>query len=113
MSGICERRLAEERKQWRKVRPSCPPLAVRSLLHSLSRPCLAQDHPYGFWAKPKKNADGSMDLKTWEAGIPGKEGVRPRPPLALALDPVLARSPLTPLSVLSARRRPGRVASSR
>ncbi|GAA6002308.1 E2 SUMO-conjugating protein UBC9 [Rhodotorula paludigena] len=50
MSGICERRLAEERKQWRK------------------------DHPYGFWAKPKKNADGSMDLKTWEAGIPGKEG---------------------------------------
>ncbi|BGO90198.1 hypothetical protein NBRC10512_002401 [Rhodotorula toruloides] len=50
MSGICERRLQEERKQWRK------------------------DHPYGFFAKPKKNPDGSMDLKVWETGIPGKEG---------------------------------------
>ncbi|BGP54236.1 SUMO conjugating enzyme Hus5 [Rhodotorula sphaerocarpa] len=49
MSGICERRLAEERKQWRK------------------------DHPYGFWAKPKKAADGTLDMKTWETGIPGKE----------------------------------------
>ncbi|KWU44152.1 ubiquitin-conjugating enzyme 9 [Rhodotorula sp. JG-1b] len=50
MSGISERRLAEERKQWRK------------------------DHPYGFWAKPKKAADGTLDMKTWETGIPGKEG---------------------------------------
>ncbi|GAA6002105.1 hypothetical protein JCM10207_003077 [Rhodosporidiobolus poonsookiae] len=50
MSGICERRLQEERKQWRK------------------------DHPYGFWAKPQKNTDGSLNLKTWDVGIPGKEG---------------------------------------
>ncbi|GAA5858498.1 hypothetical protein JCM5296_000441 [Sporobolomyces johnsonii] len=49
MAGICERRLQEERKQWRK------------------------DHPYGFWAKPQKNPDGSMNLMNWDVGIPGKE----------------------------------------
>ncbi|KAI9592592.1 ubiquitin-conjugating enzyme 9 [Syncephalis fuscata] len=48
MSGICQQRLAEERRQWRK------------------------DHPYGFYARPRKNDDGSMDLMTWECGIPGK-----------------------------------------
>ncbi|KAJ7867531.1 ubiquitin-conjugating enzyme/RWD-like protein [Mycena olivaceomarginata] len=48
MSGICRPRLAEERKQWRK------------------------DHPFGFYAKPVKAADGSMNLMEWEAGIPGK-----------------------------------------
>ncbi|GAA6059336.1 hypothetical protein JCM10212_005916 [Sporobolomyces blumeae] len=49
MAGICERRLQEERKQWRK------------------------DHPYGFWAKPQKNPDSTMNLMVWEVGIPGKE----------------------------------------
>ncbi|KAF8828862.1 hypothetical protein HHX47_DHR3000175 [Lentinula edodes] len=48
MSGICKARLSEERKQWRK------------------------DHPFGFYAKPAKNADGSMNLLEWEVGIPGK-----------------------------------------
>lgn len=33
-----------------------------------------KDHPFGFYAKPVKKADGSMDLQKWEAGIPGKEG---------------------------------------
>jgi len=50
MSGICRPRLAEERKQWRK------------------------DHPFGFYAKPTKAPDGSMNLMEWEVGIPGKEG---------------------------------------
>ncbi|EIN07180.1 ubiquitin-conjugating enzyme 9 [Punctularia strigosozonata HHB-11173 SS5] len=50
MSGICRTRLAEERKQWRK------------------------DHPFGFYAKPAKAADGSMNLMEWEVGIPGKQG---------------------------------------
>ncbi|KAI0277672.1 ubiquitin-conjugating enzyme 9 [Russula aff. rugulosa BPL654] len=50
MSGICRPRLAEERKQWRK------------------------DHPFGFYAKPTKSPDGSMNLMEWEVGIPGKEG---------------------------------------
>ncbi|KAJ3517407.1 hypothetical protein NLJ89_g524 [Agrocybe chaxingu] len=48
MSGICRTRLAEERKQWRK------------------------DHPFGFYAKPAKAADGSMNLMEWEVGIPGR-----------------------------------------
>ncbi|KAG5735937.1 hypothetical protein E4T56_gene4903, partial [Termitomyces sp. T112] len=50
MSGICRPRLAEERKQWRK------------------------DHPFGFYAKPSKSPDGSMNLMEWEVGIPGKAG---------------------------------------
>ncbi|KAI9218238.1 ubiquitin-conjugating enzyme 9 [Blastocladiella britannica] len=50
MSGICMARLQEERKQWRK------------------------DHPFGFFCKPSKNADGTMNMLKWEAGIPGKEG---------------------------------------
>lgn len=41
-------RLQEERKLWRK------------------------DHPFGFFAKPEKASDGSLDLTTWKAGIPGK-----------------------------------------
>ncbi|KAJ1972357.1 SUMO conjugating enzyme Hus5 [Dimargaris xerosporica] len=50
MSGICKTRLLEERKQWRK------------------------DHPYGFYARPNKAADGTLDLMVWQAGIPGKAG---------------------------------------
>ncbi len=29
----------------------------------------------GFYAKPTKASDGSMNLMEWEVGIPGKEGV--------------------------------------
>ncbi|ORX40606.1 putative ubiquitin-conjugating enzyme [Kockovaella imperatae] len=49
MSSLASARLAEERKQWRK------------------------DHPHGFFAKPVKKADGSLNLMEWEVGIPGKE----------------------------------------
>ncbi|KAI8057038.1 SUMO-conjugating enzyme ubc9 [Syncephalis plumigaleata] len=48
MSGICQQRLAEERRQWRK------------------------DHPYGFYARPRKLADNSLDMMIWDCGIPGK-----------------------------------------
>ena len=44
MSGIAVGRLTEERKNWRK------------------------DHPAGFIAKPKTNADGSTNFMIWEAG---------------------------------------------
>ncbi|EIW72062.1 hypothetical protein TREMEDRAFT_58215 [Tremella mesenterica DSM 1558] len=47
MSALAQARLAEERKQWRK------------------------DHPYGFWARPQKAADGTLNLMVWEVGIPG------------------------------------------
>ncbi|KAH8090919.1 ubiquitin-conjugating enzyme 9 [Filobasidium floriforme] len=50
MSSLCRNRLAEERKQWRK------------------------DHPFGFFARPKKETDGSQNLMIWEVGIPGKVG---------------------------------------
>ncbi|KAI5957085.1 hus5 [Candida jiufengensis] len=46
--SLCQIRLQEERKQWRK------------------------DHPFGFFAKPLKSQDGSLDLTSWTAGIPGK-----------------------------------------
>ncbi|OLL25216.1 SUMO-conjugating enzyme ubc9 [Neolecta irregularis DAH-3] len=48
MSTLSRNRLQEERKQWRK------------------------DHPYGFFAKPNKAPDGSLDLMNWSVGIPGK-----------------------------------------
>ncbi|KAJ1652790.1 SUMO conjugating enzyme Hus5 [Dispira simplex] len=48
MSGICKTRLMEERKQWRK------------------------DHPYGFYARPSRRDDGTLDMMKWQAGIPGK-----------------------------------------
>ncbi|KAI1341356.1 ubiquitin carrier protein [Xylariaceae sp. FL0016] len=47
--ALCTSRLQQERKLWRK------------------------DHPFGFWARPVKNAQGVLDLKTWECGIPGKD----------------------------------------
>ncbi|KAK8795610.1 hypothetical protein WA158_000267 [Blastocystis sp. Blastoise] len=50
MSGIAEKRLIGERKQWRK------------------------DHPVGFTAKPKKDENGSTNLMFWECEIPGKTG---------------------------------------
>lgn len=46
---ICKNRLAEERKLWRK------------------------DHPFGFFARPAKLEDGSLNLMLWNAGIPGKD----------------------------------------
>ena len=51
MSGLAQKRLMEERKTWRR------------------------DHPYGFWARPMKNDDRTMNLLKWEAGIPRKQGV--------------------------------------
>ena len=51
------------------------------------------DHPVGFYAKPKKNPDGSTDLMNWECGIPGKEGVRAAGALAALLR---SRTPPTP-----------------
>ncbi|KAB8606221.1 hypothetical protein FH972_025852 [Carpinus fangiana] len=48
-NALCLNRLSEERKQWRK------------------------DHPFGFYARPVKNASGALDLKMWECAVPGKE----------------------------------------
>lgn len=32
-----------------------------------------RDHPFGFFAKPMRTANGALDLKKWECGIPGKD----------------------------------------
>ncbi|MCJ1340105.1 asparagine synthetase [Bachmanniomyces sp. S44760] len=47
--SLCQNRLQEERKQWRR------------------------DHPFGFFAKPARTSNGVLDLKKWECGIPGKD----------------------------------------
>ncbi|KAJ5653371.1 Ubiquitin-conjugating enzymeE2 [Penicillium lividum] len=47
--SLCQNRLQEERKQWRR------------------------DHPFGFVAKPYKTPQGTLDLKRWECAVPGKK----------------------------------------
>lgn len=47
--SLAKIRLQEERKLWRK------------------------DHPFGFFARPEKSPDGSLDLTSWKAGIPGRD----------------------------------------
>ncbi|GAB5370264.1 hypothetical protein AAMO2058_001477600 [Amorphochlora amoebiformis] len=47
--ALARKRLATERKEWRK------------------------SHPHGFYARPDKKDDGSQDLFRWVCGIPGKK----------------------------------------
>ncbi|XP_055380640.1 SUMO-conjugating enzyme UBC9-like [Condylostylus longicornis] len=49
MSSPIVARLTEERKSWRK------------------------NHPFGFFARPTKNSDTTLNLMIWECGIPGKK----------------------------------------
>eukprot|EP00045_Choanoeca_perplexa_P007616 m.69830 g.69830 ORF g.69830 m.69830 type:complete len:74 (-) comp14144_c0_seq6:3500-3721(-) len=39
------------------------------------RKALLKEKPLGFFAKPKKNIDGTKNYFEWECGIPGKESV--------------------------------------
>lgn len=48
MSTVSQMRLTEERKNWRR------------------------DHPFGFYARPRKEKD-ALNLYVWDVGIPGKE----------------------------------------
>mmetsp|Transcript_2780 Transcript_2780/g.9810 ORF Transcript_2780/g.9810 Transcript_2780/m.9810 type:complete len:160 (-) Transcript_2780:96-575(-) len=50
MSSLALKRLAAERKNWRK------------------------DHPHAFYARPEKRPDGTTNMMTWKCGIPGKAG---------------------------------------
>ena len=50
MAGIAHERLRKERKAWRN------------------------DHPFGFFARLSSNGDGSTNLLSWDAGVPGKKG---------------------------------------
>lgn len=52
------------------------PSSCVSLTPSLSSTqAWRKDHPHGFVAKPSKGADGTMNVMSWDCGIPGK--VRP------------------------------------
>ena len=44
-------------------------------LNNLAPICINKSHLKGFYAKPAKAADGSMNLMEWEVGIPGKPKV--------------------------------------
>ena len=50
--------------------------AFSDLLNNLSSIRINKYHLKGFYAKPAKAADGSMNLMEWEVGIPGKSKVR-------------------------------------
>ena len=41
--------------------------------HVIHRKQWRKDHPFGFYAKPVRTANGVLDLKQWECGIPGKD----------------------------------------
>ena len=51
MAGIAHERLRKERKVWRKG-----------------------NGPFGFFARTSSNGDGSTNLLSWDAGVPGKKG---------------------------------------
>lgn len=44
-------------------------------VQSVERKKWRKDRPFGFYAKPEKNADGSTNLLVWRCGIPGKAKV--------------------------------------
>uniref|UniRef100_A0A7S2TQV0 UBC core domain-containing protein n=1 Tax=Lotharella oceanica TaxID=641309 RepID=A0A7S2TQV0_9EUKA len=50
MQALAKKRLAQERKNFRKTKP------------------------YGFFARPEKLPDGSQNLFKWKCGFPGKKG---------------------------------------
>lgn len=54
---------------WRAALP--PPLPSADNIDH--RKQWRKDHPFGFFARPQKNPQGGLDLKTWECGIPGKD----------------------------------------
>mmetsp|Transcript_23137 Transcript_23137/g.64991 ORF Transcript_23137/g.64991 Transcript_23137/m.64991 type:complete len:163 (-) Transcript_23137:90-578(-) len=70
--SLAAKRLASERKQWRK------------------------DKPFGFHARPETNADGSTNLMRWQCCVPGKEGTPYEGcniPVTMRFDPDYPRKP--------------------
>lgn len=73
MTSILLKRLGEERKVYRH------PIAYG---YNLCDKAWRKDHPFGFYARPEKvhvhyfpnwqNSDGTLNLLSWTAGIPGK-----------------------------------------
>ena len=99
--SLAKIRLQEERKLWRK------------------------DHPFGFYARPKKNEDGSLDLMTWgtrhcaflsvvinldrmrhsrqKEFAMGKRSLQTRPPVPTELPTITTQMPVPAAAVPSQR----------
>ena len=66
--SLCQNRLGEERYELQHV-----PTQGIMLTHGLFSKQWRREHPFGFFARPVRNAQGVLDLKKWECGVPGKE----------------------------------------
>ena len=53
--------------------PSCQFISDLVLMAQPNRKQWRRDHPFGFFAKPARSDNGTLDLKKWECGIPGKD----------------------------------------
>lgn len=58
--------------------PLPPALASQARLQA-ERASLRKDRPFGFYARPDKNPDGSMNLMKWTCGV-RTPGSLPSPP---------------------------------
>ncbi|RDH34181.1 ubiquitin-conjugating enzyme/RWD-like protein [Aspergillus welwitschiae] len=72
--SLCQNRLTEERYVADNVAytpygVSCLELTPNATIY---RKQWRRDHPFGFYAKPHRTPQGTLDLKRWECGIPGK-----------------------------------------
>lgn len=52
---------------------SASPIFQLADLEPYYRKSWRKDHPFGFFARPVRNAQGVLELKQWECGIPGKD----------------------------------------
>jgi len=65
---LCQNRLQEERYGY-----LAETSYVLEWMANRVRKQWRKDHPFGFFAKPHRNAQGVLDLKKWECGVPGKK----------------------------------------
>lgn len=89
--------VASERRALRAAQLACRSARRDNAEVSRLRLRPAQDHPFGFVAKPRQVADGSVDLLHWDCKIPGKKGARP-PPAPLLPEGVWSPLALRPLA---------------
>ena len=67
--SLCQNRLGEERYE---LKPSYLHDSIQLTFDTISKQW-RREHPFGFFARPVRNAQGVLDLKKWECGVPGKE----------------------------------------
>ncbi|PWY93724.1 hypothetical protein BO94DRAFT_554451 [Aspergillus sclerotioniger CBS 115572] len=67
--SLCQNRLTEERYVSDNAAYAPSSLTANANYY---RKQWRRDHPFGFYAKPHRTPQGTLDLKRWECGIPGK-----------------------------------------